>query len=337
MTATFADHVEGIAGADYQRALRLPDDRVLWVLQDVVLERPGGDDRLVHNVGLVQHGWCFSLLRSGSADDPAAWVAPELTEAYRHWFWPLGAMVTDDGTIALFVAELRERGSTYLSHAEPVGTWVALIDSVELTPIELRPAPDPGPRLYGWSVASDDEYTYLYGHCYRQFGFGLLGHDPCTAEVTVARTPRGDLGGPLEYWDASGWVTDPAAAANIAPQTAPDGVPREVNPMQIARVDGRWIAVTKEGDWWGDTIYLDSAPSPAGPWTTAAMVKPEPLGPDHNTYFASIVSAVGGEVVIGLSNNEWDGHSSESYRPTFSSVPLAHWDPATAARPRSCP
>ena len=27
--------------------------------------------------------------------------------------------------------------------------------------------------------------------------------------------------------------------------------------MQIAHVDGRWIAVTKEGDWWGDTIYLD--------------------------------------------------------------------------------
>ena len=177
MTATFADHVEGIAGADYQRALRLPDGRILWAFQDAFLDRPDGDDRLVHNVGLVQEGSCFSLLRSGTAEDPAAWIAAELTDTYHRWFWPLGATVIGDGTIALFVAELRERGSTYLSHAEPVATWVALIDPATLTVVDLRPAPDPGPGLYGWSVASDDQYTYLYGHCYRQFGFGFLGHD----------------------------------------------------------------------------------------------------------------------------------------------------------------
>ena len=327
LTTTFADHVAGIAGADYQRSLPLPDGRVLWMFQDAFLERPGGDDRLVHNIGLAQEGSCFTLLRSGTAEDPAAWIAPELTDTFHHWFWPLGATVTTEGTIAVFVAELHERGPSYLSHSEPVATWVAVIDPVTLTPIELRPAPDPGPRLYGWSVASDDDYTYLYGHCYRQFGFGYLGHDACSAEVTVARLPLGEIGGTPRYWDGSGWVADPASAVNIAPHVAPDGARRAVNPMQIARVDGRWIAVTKEGDWWGDTVYLDRAPSPAGPWTTSAVVKPVPLGPDHHTYFASIISHVGTEVVVGLSNNAWDGHSPDAYRPTFSSIPLSHWDP----------
>ena len=105
--------------------------------------------------------------------------------------------------------------------------------------------------------------------------------------------------------------------------------------MQITRVDGRWIAVTKEGDWWGDTVYLDRAPSPAGPWTTAAVVQPEPLGPDHNTYFASIVFDVGGDVVVGLSNNVWDGHSPDTYRPTFTAIPLSRWDPPAGPTARS--
>ena len=69
--------------------------------------------------------------------------------------------------------------------------------------------PRSGPGLYGWSVASDDQYTYLYGHCYRQFGFGFLGHDACTAQVSVARLPLGDLGADLQYWDGSGWAPSP--------------------------------------------------------------------------------------------------------------------------------
>ena len=151
----------------------------------------------------------------------------------------------------------------------------------------------------------------------------------------MARLPLGDLGAALQYWDGSGWVAEPAAAANIAPQTSPDGAPRTVNPMQITRVDGRWIAVTKEGDWWGDTVYLDRAASPVGPWTTAATVQPEPLGPNHNTYFSSIVSDVGGDVVVGLSNNAWDGHSPDTYRPTFTAIPLSGWDAPAPAGPRT--
>jgi hypothetical protein len=332
LTAAFADRVEGVTGADYQRALGLPDGRVLWTFQDAFLSRPdGADDRLVHNVGLLQDGSCFTLLRNGTPGDPAAWIAPELTDTFHRWFWPLGATLADDGTIGLFVAEFRERGGQYLSRSEPVATWLAVLDASTMSLIELRPAPDHGPSLYGWSVADDDTYTYLYGHCYRQFGFGFLGHDACTANVTVARTARGDLDGPLQYWDGENWVDDPSAAANVAPPTAPDGTTRAINPMQVARVGGRWIAVTKEGDWWGDTLYLDRADSPTGPWTTTTTITPEPIGPDHNTYFASLHPSADGSVMIGLSNNRWDGAHADGYRPTFMSVPLSQWGPTARA------
>jgi hypothetical protein len=81
------------------------------------------------------------------------------------------------------------------------------------------------------------------------------------------------------------------------------------------------------GDWWGDTIYFDRAPSPVGPWTTMGTLQPTPLGSDHNTYFASFVRSSANDIVIGLSNNVWGGHRSDSYRPTFTSVPLSRWGP----------
>ena len=71
----------------------------------------------------------------GTADNPTPWIAPEHTDPFHHWFWPLGGTITDEGTIALFVAEFHERGSRYLSHSEPVATWVATIDPATMTPI----------------------------------------------------------------------------------------------------------------------------------------------------------------------------------------------------------
>jgi hypothetical protein len=74
----------------------------------------------------------------------------------------------------------------------------------------------------------------------------------------VARTTH-DLRAPFRYWDGTGWVADSAAAVNISPSVAPDGTARVINPTQVAHVDDHWIAVTKEGDWWGTRIYLDVA------------------------------------------------------------------------------
>ena len=128
----------------------------------------------------------------------------------------------------------------------------------------------------------------------------------------MARVRRGALDAAPRYWDGRAWVADAARAVNIAPATGPDGEAWVVNPMQFTYAHGRWLAVTKEGDWWGSTIYLDRASRPTGPWTTTARLRPEPLGAadDHNTYFASIVAVDWRTVVVGLSNNRWDGRPS---------------------------
>lgn len=327
LNAAFAARIDGLSGADYQRAIPLPDGRTLWTLQDAFIDRHGRPERLVHNVAVVEERGCFSLLRSGTAADPTPWIGAATTDHFHHWFWPLGGTVTPDGTIAVFVAEMIERGPRYLTHTEPVATWLATVDPSSLKVITLEPATDPGPQLYGWAVASDQAYTYLYGHCYRQFGFGFLGHDPCTSSVTVARVAGHDLRSPMQYWDGRRWTTDPATAANIAPEVGPDGTARAINPMQIVHTGKRWMAVTKEGDWWGSRLYFDRAPGPTGPWTTVSVETVVPLGPSdlYNTYFASLAVGAAGQLVIGISNNRFDGIHDGNYRPTFVDVDASRW------------
>ncbi len=163
----------------------------------------------------------------------------------------------------------------YLTFVEPVATWIVTIDVDDLHVVDARPAPDASSELYGWSVVSAGDYTYLYAHCYRQFGYDPLAFAPdvpahdydCTADVTVARLPRGDFTARPEYWDGVEWSDDPLAAVPVIPQEG-----RIVNPTQVAVHDGQFVAVTKEGDWWGNTIYLDVAPAAEGPWRTYSAI-----------------------------------------------------------------
>jgi hypothetical protein len=327
LNAAFANRVDRLNGADYQRAIPLPDGRTLWTLQDAFVTRPGRSDRLLHNAAVVQQSSCFSLVRTGTVSNPQPWIGAATTDPLHHWYWPLGGTVAADGAIRIFVAEMAERGPRYLTSTEPVGTWLATVDPGSLQVIAFEPAPDPGPSLYGWSVASDDDHTYLYGHCYRQFGYSFIGHDGCTSAITVARVPGRDLTAPLTYWDGAGWSPDSTTAVDIAPKFGPDATPRAINPMQVLHVRGRWLAATKEGDWWGSRIYLDEAPGPTGPWTTVAITEPRPLGlpRSFNTYFANLVIAPDGRLVLGVSNNRWDGRRSPAYRPTFQDLTATPW------------
>ncbi|HSB88115.1 MAG TPA: hypothetical protein VLD86_17510, partial [Ilumatobacteraceae bacterium] len=91
-----------------------------------------------------------------------------------------------------------------------------------------------------------------------------------------------------------------------------------------------FLAVTKQGDWFGDTITVDASPSAHGPWTPVTTVRAVPLCADCNTYFASFIAAPSrsGQIVVGLSNNTWSGELSTWYRPTILSVGL----PSTTRR-----
>jgi len=326
-----------LTGADYQRAFELDDGRVLWVFQDAYVEIDG-TTRLLHNAGALQTGTCFDVLTGGDwGTEP--WVAADETVDFQRWYWPLDGYQADDDTFVLFVAEMEEHGGSYLTHSIPRATQTVEIDLDtigESTAVgDLEPAPDPTESLYGFEITEDDTHRYFYAQCHRQFGFGWLGHDGCTSEVTVARQPLDARDVPLEYWDGDRWQRNSRAAANIAPTTLPDGTPRHANPMQIERDGDRWIAVTKVDDWWSDRVVFDVAPSPEGPWTTTSVRTISAVGPTETdgvphdetvaSYFISFVPSDDSGFTLAVSNNRWDGKRSDWYRPRFDTVPMRLW------------
>jgi hypothetical protein len=315
-----------IIGADYQRAYPLPDGRVLWMFQDVLLRSRSGST-FVHNAGLIQTGNCFALLQSGNLASPGNYVLHDATNTMRNWYWALGGDMGADGKFHLIMAEMLERGPRYLSWTDPVATWNVSIDLADMSIAAFAPASDNSAALYGFSVTSDAWYTYLYSHCYRQFGWDRFGtsepplyaHDfDCTPNVNVARVPRGRFDVALEYWNGSAWVADPAAAVPVMPREK-----RLVNPTQVMFDGVQFIAVTKEGDWWGNTIYLDVAPSAQGPWRTYSTIAVPDECSICNTYFASIVPwrAADGSLILGLSRNTFAGILTGLYSPRFFTAP----------------
>jgi len=318
----FASEPGGVVGADYQRGTPLPDGRVLWTFQDAEVRLPAGGTRLVHNIGMVQQGSCFTALIGGTDGDPQPWLFAAETIPFARWFWPLGAEVGSDGRIHVFAAEMNERGPGYLTRTEPTATSVAIVDSATF---EVRSTARPGDAsasLYGFSIESDSTWTYLFAQCHRQFGFDpyifVYAHDmACAPRVTVARVPRGELLASPAYWTGSGWRADPAGAVPIMDAS------RLANASQFTYVNQQWMAITKVGDWWGDRVVVEHSFHAVGPYNLVAeWVPPTKCAADCNNYFASwIPSDIPGQLVHGLSHNRWDGIATEVYRPTFGTFP----------------
>ena len=79
LTRLFDSEPANIIGADYQRATQIDEDTTLWTFQDAEVRIPGGGSRVVHNVGAVQEGNCFTFLMSGGRTDPQPWLYADST------------------------------------------------------------------------------------------------------------------------------------------------------------------------------------------------------------------------------------------------------------------
>jgi hypothetical protein len=322
----FFDNGPALLGADYQRAVALPDGRVLWFFQDVFFRGRNGAATFAHNAGLVQNGTCFTLLQSGNYAAPGEYLFPDRTQRRAHWFWPLSGGMGADGRFHLFVAEMRENGPTYLSFTEPIATWKVAIDLTTMQIVDRRPAANSSAALYGFSVESTNDHSYLFAHCHRQFGWDAFPfvdppeyvHDwDCADRMTVARVPKGQFDQPPAYWNGSSWEADPAAAVNIV------SADRLVTASQMYLLDGKWVAITKVGDWFGTRIEIDVATQPQGPYTTVRTIATPAKCDGCNTYFASLLPyrASDGSLLIGISNNVFGPVDLSRYHPTFFATP----------------
>ena len=314
-------------GADYQRSFLLPDGRVLWFFQDVYVRGRGNQSSFVHNAALVQNGGCFSVLTSGTFAAPGEYLFPVQTQRQHHWFWPLSGEMGADGLFHLFVAEVRENGPTYLSQTEPIATFRVAIDLATMQVVDARAAVDASPALYGWSVTSDDVVHLPLRPLPSAIRVGPVPvRQPARLRARLRlraahdrrrACPREQFDAPLQYWNGSTWQSNAAAAVNVVPGG------RLVSASQMYSVaPGKYVAITKVGDWFGGTIEIDLASHPQGPFTTVRTIAVPAACRDCNNYFATILpfGTADGSWIVGLSNNIFGPVDLSRYDPSFFAI-----------------
>ena len=310
----FAERVGPVMGWDYQHVYPLGGDRYLWLFQDAFLDRTGtapglGSAGFVHNAALVQTGNCFSLQHGGTTEAPLPFEVGDGNGTERAtWFWPLGGEVSGDRLWVFWAKMLKDGYDPEPPDGlgwHPVGTYLASYDRTTLTRLSFAPAPNAGASpLYGYSVANDGAYSYLFGNTFeqnlvREGGYGNFPHS--ATNTWLARVPRGQLWLPPEYRTADGWSPDPSAAVPIRRRFAVE------DPVQPRFIAGRWVAVSKVDGYWGEDMVVDTALDPWGPWTTAERVRLVPRGGDmaRNTYHAHLLPWLdrSGNLLVSVSGN----------------------------------
>ena len=329
----------GIIGADYPRTLALENGNVLWTFQDARIRTPTGA-RYVHNIGMIQVGTCFNVLVGGSSQYPEAWLFPDDTAPEFRWFWPLDAEIGSDGQVYIFATEMNERGERYLERAEPGGVFVARLNPDNWN-VEWygRPA-DTSNSLYGWSIESDDDWTYLFAHCHRQFGydevFGGAAHDRSCTQQRHARSRSRRAGlRPTELLDRER-VEQLVESSRVGRR--PQGSMDHANPVPaqertVARDhQGRRLVRHRGRDRVGgasrwpvrrDRTTTEPASSAATPSATPTSRR----GSTARTWAARTTRSIS-----SLSHNRWDGEPSWVYRPTYQVVLPPPDDPTSAMR-----
>lgn len=206
-----------------------------------------------------------------------------------------------DGLVYIFAAEMVEHGSTYLSHTEPIATRIAAFDPATNEVLGAASPANSSASLYGWSITGDADWTYLYAQCHRQFGWQpFLGYDrTCSAIITVARVPRGRPLSPLQYWNGTTWTSDPSTAAPIITTNG-----RRINADQFLVAGNRFWSINKEGDWWGDTVYLSWSRSPTGPFRVQHQLPVQHVFGRHDSENAPVVGSATNEPTADTSGYE---------------------------------
>jgi hypothetical protein len=336
----FGERIGPLFGWDNPHIYPLGGDRWLWLAHDSYVDYTGSANELtdaglqLQNLAFVQDGRCFSIVHGGRLEAPVNFEPGVGSVPLKSFFWPLGGEL-HEGKLHIFWSktawdpDLPGPGDGLQRH--PLSTWIGVYDPVTLERLSFRRAPNDGvfPQ-YGFAVASDRRFTYLFGNS-NMLNFaregGYLNGPHSATKMYLARVPRGRLHRQPSYRTATGWSKDASDAVPISERFWAE------NTMQPRYIDGRWIAVTKVDGFSGRDVVVDVAAKPWGPWKTVQRVRYEGrYGSEGMTSYQPILLPwrdPSGKLIVVLSENRDDWLESVAnpilYRPAAFTV---NWPPA---------
>jgi hypothetical protein len=307
----------------------LPDGRTLWILNDSYVNRNTvgagpitSDSTLIRNIAIMQTGNCFEPI-AGVKPTPLADSVPEsffaaLEVKDGQWWWANGGVVNGE-FIHIFFTLMKQTGAAgWEINFAPVLTRVVTYRwrTMEFVSSDA-PANSGANPVYGFSIVSDGDWTYLFG------ATGDLRFDHAGKDNYVGRVQRGRVFDNPQYWNGSGWVGDANAAVGIST----DGT--WAHRLRVLFDDDRWVAVSKDDEFFGTDFLIYEAPQPQGPWVVTQRLPLSPRSETGNgvTYEANIFPRlVNGHLIVNWSNNDYDygpiAANPALYRPSFAQIAL---------------
>lgn len=299
----------GWTGGDATYSIPLPDGRVLWLFGDSFIgtvnpNRSRPSSGLKRNAFVVQDGNELTTLTGGAT----AFVEP--AEA-GWWYWPGHGFAHGD-TLQVILFGFKSTGSGAWDFAyASVDVATFLLPNFQLLSIE-RKITDPATN-YGAAIMQDDGFLYLYGS--EKQGFSKFLH--------TARVAGNDLNGNWEYFDGTGWTTDPSLSARHFAHVSDE--------FAVFKHNDRYYLLTQHHILGGE-IYVYDAPNPASGFDHKRTVycTPQSQTPNLFTYnaFAHTQFSSNGELLVSYNVNSSvfaDLFSNaDNYRPYF--VRVKGWE-----------
>jgi hypothetical protein len=255
----------GWTGGDATYSVPLPDGNTLWLFGDSFMgtvnpNRSRPPSAFHRNAFVLQSGSTLTTLQGGSN----AYLSPPEP---GWWYWP-GHGIAYGDTLQVMMFGFKSTGG---------GAWDFAYASLDVATFKLpdfqllsmeRKMENPAVN-FGACVLEDDGYLYLYG----SEKSGFLKH------LHVARVAGRDMAGDWEYYDGSGWTTDPAASARIFNNVS--------DQFTVFKRDNRYFLLTQHHILGGE-IYLYDSNSPTSAFGNKQLLycTPQSNQPNLLTYNA---------------------------------------------------
>ncbi len=314
----------GWIAADATYSIALPDGRTLWLFGDTFIGAVNADNsivegaQMVRNCGVVQDGDSWTSLYNGTFENPEdLFQSAEDTT----WYWPDHGIVEND-TLLIYMAK-------YYTDPEGPPGWnfvfagvdiarlrypeLEVIDVVNLEYTNLNHV------KYGDMLFVDGDYTYVYGRKEEDVSGYIIPFPH------VARYPAGNWTSNWEFYDGTGWSTNPEDS-------------QQINDYQVSQQYGvfkyfdKYVLISQD-IWLSTEIYSITSDTPYGPWENQTVLYDTPILFDGTfTYNAwpHVQHMQDHELLISYNSNGdfWEIFDNvEIYRPRFIRVPMEMIDP----------
>ena len=323
MAADFAraPSLAGLTGGDMAVDTALTSGDLLMAFGDALLDTDVTQEASVRNAVLSFAGdrVCLVLGPRGSA------FVPDRVDGVG--YWPTSLVEVGEGTVAMFLQRVAERGDGVFVNLGPSLAAVTVhADGIpHVVSVQDIGSDESSRQRIGWGASSwraDDGYVYVYGTANpeRDLVFGWSLHVARTTPDRVFDVES------WEYWTGSGWSDEEGSAIAVIP--AVGGVEQT---LSVFAEGPTWYAVSKRDGALGSDVVIRSSPAPTGPFTAGEVVASRPSNPEAGVlaYAALAHPALfpePGTIVISVSRNTTDADAIAAdptlYRPEFFRVPL---------------